>query len=659
MAAPVAGFVMQGLRRAVVRHEAAALSDGQLLARFIEQRDEIAFAALMDRHARMVFGVCRRLLNNVHDAEDAFQAAFLVLARKAHSVQPREMVGNWLYGVAYQTSRKARTVAARRSMRESLVADIPEPTAPERVAGNELQPLLDQELNRLPDKYRVPIVLCDLEGRGHKEAADQLGWPQGTLSGRLSRARDLLARRLRRHGLALPAGSLAVLLAESSMAPAMPTILAESMSRAATRIAAGQTAASLVTASVAALMEGTMKSMLLTKLTIGAAVVCTALLGIAGSGIFTQHALAQRERADAVAQREGRPGPDGRMFRAEVRGVLRSVDASKSTITVMVFEARPNEGRRDPEEKTFTIAKEAEIGVHVGDGRGRGFLREAKLSDLTPGVSVSLTLSMDQKQVDGITAEGPSVRGVVKSVDAANKSLTVVVNPGGRGEDPVEKSLTVSDSAEIGIDDGRGKRFSIKEGKLADVTPGCVAMLWLTVDQKLVSAATFEGPNVNGMIKSVDINKNTVTVTQPQRGGDAEEKTYELAKETLSLVDDGKGRRFSLKEGKLADMPVGSMVFLKLAPDQKYVAMIRAEGPHVPAIIKAIDATKGTVTFVTGGRGDNPEERTLPIAKDARITAEGAVTKLEDVKVEDNTFGQLRLSLDQKTVQAMTIGRGR
>src|SRR5688572_7922039 len=106
MAAVIAGFVMNGLRRAVLQHEAASLTDGQLLGRFVEQRDEVAFSALMDRHARMVFGVCSRLLNNLHDAEDAFQAAFLVLARKASSVQPREMVGNWLYGVACQTSRK-------------------------------------------------------------------------------------------------------------------------------------------------------------------------------------------------------------------------------------------------------------------------------------------------------------------------------------------------------------------------------------------------------------------------------------------------------------------------------------------------------------------------------------------------------------------------
>ncbi len=656
MTAPIAGFVVQSLRRSVLQHEAAVLTDGQLLARFIERRDEIAFAALMERHARMVFDVCRRILQHLQDAEDAFQAAFLVLARKATLVQPREMVGNWLYGVAYQTSRKARAIAARRGTREKQVTNMPEPAVLDQDAGNDLRPLLDRELSRLPDKYRVPIVLCDLEGRGHKEAADQLGWPQGTLSGRLSRARDLLAKRLRKHGLA--AGSLAAFLASEASSGGTPANLMESTAKAAPLIAAGQPTAGLVSAKVTVLMEGVMKIMLLAKLQVGAAIVCAAILSITGASIFSQTALAQRERSDAVAQRQQRPA-DGRPQRAEIRAILKSIDVAKSTITVLVFEARPAE-RREPEEKTFAVAKDVEIGVSVGDGRGRGYFREAKFTDLTPGVSLSLSLSADQKTVEGITAEGPSVRGIVKSVDAANNSLTLTINPGGRGEDPMEKSFTVSVNADIGIDDGRGKRFSVKEGKLADVTPGCMAMLWMSVDQKLVASAQFEGPIVNGTIKSVDINKNTVTIAQfPGRGADAEEKTYELAKDTLTLIDDGKGRRFSVKEGKLKDMPVGSMVFMKLSPDMKHVGMIRAEGPNVPAMIKAIDATKGTVTFVTPVRGENPEEKTLPVAKDARIMMEGAAVKLADVKVEDNTFAQLRLSLDQKTVQAIVIVRGR
>src|SRR5262249_48577907 len=157
-------------------------------------REETAFAALVRRHGPMVWGVCRRVLPSYHDAEDAFQATFLVLVRKAASVMPREKVANWLYGVAYQTALKAPAVAARRGARERQLTPFPEPALPEPERRPELGPLLDQELTRLPDLYRVPVVLCDLEGLTYREAARQLGCPEGTLAARLARARALLAK---------------------------------------------------------------------------------------------------------------------------------------------------------------------------------------------------------------------------------------------------------------------------------------------------------------------------------------------------------------------------------------------------------------------------------------------------------------------------------
>src|SRR5262249_49915225 len=157
------------------------------------------FAALLRRHGPMVWGVCRRLLPCTHDAEDAFQATFLVLVRKADSVVPRGRVGNWLYGVAYRTALEARSAASRRRARELQTA------RPAHVTNEQPDPdlwaLLDEELRRLPDNFRAAVVLCDLEGRTRKEAAQQLGWSEGTLSGRLARARELLAKRLTRRGV--------------------------------------------------------------------------------------------------------------------------------------------------------------------------------------------------------------------------------------------------------------------------------------------------------------------------------------------------------------------------------------------------------------------------------------------------------------------------
>src|SRR4051812_21881350 len=174
--------VIERLRTAVRPREPVALGDGELLRRFVEHRDEAALADLVTGHGPMVWGVCRRLLGH-HDAEDAFQATFLVLVRKAASIVPREMVANWLYGVAHQTALKARAVASKRSVREKQVMELPEKAVPEQRLWNDLQPLLDQELSRLPDKYRSLIVLCDLEGKTRKEVAQQLHLPEGTVAG--------------------------------------------------------------------------------------------------------------------------------------------------------------------------------------------------------------------------------------------------------------------------------------------------------------------------------------------------------------------------------------------------------------------------------------------------------------------------------------------
>lgn len=349
------------------------------------------------------------------------------------------------------------------------------------------------------------------------------------------------------------------------------------------------------------------------------------------------------------AQR-GAPAP-----RTDVRGVVKSVDAEKGTITVMAGDARTA-----PEEKTFTLVKGAEVAAGDGIGR-RGFFREIKLGDIKPGALVSLTLSADQKTVESVAAEGPQVRGVVKSVSADSNSITLVVPPAARGEEPSEKTYVVATSAEVGIDDGRGRRFSVKEGKLADIAPGSQVTLWLGVDQRFVQAILAEAPAVFGILKSSDINKGTVTVTTaPGRGGEPEEQTLELAKDAVVVLDDGRGRRLSVKEGKLADVPDGSTVFLRLLADKKAVTLLRAEGPQLPGMLKAVDTAKGTITVATRQRGAEPEEKTYPVAKDARVLVDGRPGKLEDLKpADDGPFVQLRLSLDQKAVQAVFAVPGR
>src|SRR5579864_2842476 len=182
--------VLQQICTSVLR-EAGGLSDRQLLEIFIERRDEAAFEAMVRRHGPMVMGVCRRILRNPQDAEDAFQAAFLVLVRKAAVLASRELLAGWLYGVAYNTALKAKAAAARRRRKERQATAMREADAETSTPENDWLPLLDRELNGLPDKYRLPIVLCELQGKPHKEAARELGCPIGTLSGRLSRGRNI------------------------------------------------------------------------------------------------------------------------------------------------------------------------------------------------------------------------------------------------------------------------------------------------------------------------------------------------------------------------------------------------------------------------------------------------------------------------------------
>jgi RNA polymerase sigma factor (sigma-70 family) len=273
------------LRRAVLLPDGVGLGDGELLERFIERHDEAAFAVLVNRHGPMVWGVCRRLLHE-HDAEDAFQATFLVLARKAASIRSKGMVGNWLYGVAHQTALQVRRTAARRRAKEVQVTKMPDIKALEPGPWADIQPLLDEELTRLPEIYRAVIVLCDLEGRTRKKVASHLGVPEGTVAARMARARAMLAKRLTQRGVTLSGGALAAVLAQQAASAGVPKSVVVSTIKAVSLLAAGKAAATgVVSVKVAALTEGVMKAMLFNKLKWPIAVVL--ILGFMATGAAT------------------------------------------------------------------------------------------------------------------------------------------------------------------------------------------------------------------------------------------------------------------------------------------------------------------------------------------------------------------------------------
>ena len=205
----------------------AGLSDAQLLGRFRIDRDETAFVALVARHGPMVLAVCRGVLRDPHAAEDAFQATFLILVRRAGSLWVGESLGGWLHCVAHRVALQARADAARRRARELKAGGaVPQAGHPGR-PDDDLRALLHEEIGRLPDRLRLPVVLCDLEGLTRDQAAERLRWSEGTVRGRLARARTKLRERLTRRGVTLPAAAMAAALASEASAATVPDAVAD------------------------------------------------------------------------------------------------------------------------------------------------------------------------------------------------------------------------------------------------------------------------------------------------------------------------------------------------------------------------------------------------------------------------------------------------
>jgi RNA polymerase sigma factor (sigma-70 family) len=298
------GTVLGHLHQLLAARGADGQTDGHLLDRFVTQQEESAFTALVQRHGPLVLRVCRRLLGNTADADDAFQATFLVLVRKARTLDKRGSLAGWLYGVAYRIAVRARAQAAQRRTYERQAAQmqtrkaVPEPPDPA------LRELLDEELSRLPEKYRSPVVLCYLEGKTYAEAARQLRWPLGTVRGRVARARILLRKRFTRRGLAVPIGLFGTVWASDTALAGVPTALMQATTRAALLTVAGNGAvAGAFSAHVIALGEAALKELAIGRLkTVFAVLLGFTVLGT-GAGLLTQQA-ARSDRPERPANAE-------------------------------------------------------------------------------------------------------------------------------------------------------------------------------------------------------------------------------------------------------------------------------------------------------------------------------------------------------------------
>jgi RNA polymerase sigma factor (sigma-70 family) len=343
------GIVVGHIHRLVEPGNLDELTDGQLLERFVGGREEPAFTTLVRRHGPMVLGVCRRVLHaapGAADAEDSFQATFLVLFRRARALNRQGPLANWLYTVAYHVALKAKADAARCQRRERQAAQMPRASAHAEEGWQDPQGVLDEELSRLPERYRAPILLCYVEGKTNEEAGRLLGCPTGTIKGRLARARELLRTRLTRRGVAFSTGLFGALLAENA-ALAVPTALVESTVQTALGLAAGKS-----TAPAAALAEGVLKAMFVTRFKI--ATVLVLVVGLMALGIT---ALAHPVQAQRPPEKElASPQEQPRLARQAARDM--EPDRQRLTVwgRVLAPDGKPLGGAR-----VFVCARQGQI----------------------------------------------------------------------------------------------------------------------------------------------------------------------------------------------------------------------------------------------------------------------------------------------------------
>jgi RNA polymerase sigma factor (sigma-70 family) len=412
--------VLHHLRNTLSPTELNGLTDRQLLAQFAAARDEAAFAALVARHGSMVLAVCRRVLRCEQDAEDAFQATFLVLARKAGAIGWADCAAPWLHEVATRTALEARSTIARRRSWERQEEAMSHPTvAP--IEPSDWQPLLDQELRRLPEKYRTAVILCALEGRSRREAAVLLGVHEGTLSSRLASGRKMLADRLTRRGVTLTAGALAV-CSEGAAVATVPSALVRSTITVASLVAAGVDAA--VPTMSAVLMKGVLKAMFLQKLkwTV-VAVMTTVVLGAWGfayqAGNGPAAARAQAPAAKPMSELEALR-KENELLKLNLQVVLEKVRAQETEIRELKAKQKGEVRLWDPDTGRALNEYRRALALRA---------RVKAAADPLKEIDDALKLLREAKDKD-------AKRRATEMLEKATKKLRDQLKEGGAGKEP-------------------------------------------------------------------------------------------------------------------------------------------------------------------------------------------------------------------------------
>ncbi|OAI40002.1 hypothetical protein AYO40_00915 [Planctomycetaceae bacterium SCGC AG-212-D15] len=441
------GSVLHYIHRLVDRHGPAASTDRDLLARFIAQRDEAAFEAIVRRHGPMVLAACRRLLGDADAAEDAFQATFLVLVRKAPAVARPDHLAGWLHGVATRIASKARHDRLRRTT-APLDPEIPAAEeAMDDVMRRELATVLDEEVARLPATYQTPFVLCHLAGRSNEEAARELGCPTGTIYSRLARAREMLRVRLCRRGLVLSAGTLAAGLHSTTAPASVPVVLLQQTVSSGVLLAAGQTlGAGLVSAQTLSFMEASLHAMYLAQLKWTSAAVLLIVAVGASLGVAYREfggAAAAAPALAAAADPADKPAPDpNEKLRQELKSLQDRLKAiqDKQQLEAEMKKLRAQlealEGKGDTKlpavtykgesvEHWLKTLRDCDPTTRLNALRAMAAIGE-ELGDDAPRVAVAITGILKTNGTASLIPEGLPVEGVATAAHPAQVQLQAI-----------------------------------------------------------------------------------------------------------------------------------------------------------------------------------------------------------------------------------------
>ncbi|MFO0797877.1 MAG: sigma-70 family RNA polymerase sigma factor [Gemmataceae bacterium] len=585
--------------------------DDALLARYRAGRDDEAFGALVRRHGPMVLGVCRRVLRDPHAAADAFQVTFLVLARRAGRAP--DLLGAWLYGVAVRTALKARGRDYRRREVEAKYAARPEPPA----ADAELLRLIDAQVAELPEKYRLPLVLCGVQGLGKAEAADRLGLPEGTVSSRLARARDLLRGRLERRGVVVPA----VLL---------PAVVPPSLSAATIDSAVGAAPAS---APVLALTQEVLAAMSAPAWKLPAAVVAAFAVSAGAVGLTGAQPPNPAEKAPAAKQKDKPARPAG----ARVAGTLGAVDAGAGTITLT---------RKNEADLIVPLAKDVAV---TADGKA------AKLGDLKAGASVEVERESDKGPATKIAATGRRVTSLL--VGVGDNKLSLKAKPtdveytlaaGAKvtrdGKDvklselpvgePVTVQLSVDGTTVLGVSHGLAKRKP--DGGEADEE-----FISAQDGEKRPARVAKQTGTVTGILSDPD-GGGTLTLERKGDGGERRD-LVRVNKDTAVTVDG--------KAAKLADVPVKGVAEVELPGERQPATKVTITGEKLVGFV----ADVGKNSLTVGKRSEGQVvQRTVTLSSVLTVTLDGKAAKLSDLQTADRVT--VTLTTDGTAALAVVAG---